>query len=228
MARRRKSSPSKRRQRQLMASHKGSQGQKLYNVTPKDISAAEVKWLVNKVNARLRSLEKAGLTQESAEYRLIKQYATGDPLGKGKIYNVNMDRNSIRLSASMKKFGTGEQKAYLVNVARNILSAQTSTISGTKAALWLSYERAKEKAGKAAESMTYDQYVQVWRTYRENVAPDQKGRRIGSDIVMDMIKKYNIYELSKMDLDRAFSYWNSFQKPIDWAEYVTQEMLPFK
>lgn len=227
MAKKRKI-PSKKRQRQLQASHKGSQGQKLYNVTPKDVTVAEVKWLVNKVNQRLRALEKAGLTQESAEYRLIKQYATGDPVGKGRIYNVNMEKGSIRLSSNMKKFGSGESKAYLVNVARNILAAQTSTVSGTKAALWLSFERAKEKSGKSASKMTYEQYVEVWRTFRENVAADRKGRRIGSDIVMDMIKRYDFYELNKEDLQEAFSYWNSFQKPIEWAEYVTQEMLPFK
>ena len=221
MAKKRKytrSKVSKTRKKNLLKTHTGSQDQRLYNITPSNVAKVDVDWMVNLINRRLRAIEKAGLTEESAEYRMIEHYAMGDPTGKGKIYNVNMDKGTIRVSKDFRKMSP-EEKAYAVNVMRGIISAKTSTVSGTRKAMQKSFEYAKSEAPEAVKSgMTPEQYADVWRAYRRNVQKDENGKRAGSDIVMKLIKKYSFYELDSEQLDRAFSYWSQYDDPASWAD----------
>ena len=219
MAKRRKSSPAKRRQKQLQRTHEGSQGQKLYNVTAGKVTDKEIKWMAQTINRRLRALEKSGLSQESNEYRLIKQYATGDPSGKGSIYNITPEGN-VRITSTAKRGGSGpggkmtsQEKAYLVTVMRNIMNAKTSTVGGTKAALNKAYESAKA----VKEEMTFDQYVEVWRAWRDNVSKDKRDHA-SSQIVMKLIKQYDFYNLDRDQLDTAFSYYDQYDDPASWAD----------
>ena len=171
------------------------------------------------INRRLRALEKAGLSQESNEYRLIKQYATGDPSGKGSIYNITPEGN-VRITSTAKRGGSGtggkmtaQEKAYLVTVMRNIMNAKTSTVRGTKAALNKAYESAKA----VKEEMTFDQYVDVWRAWRDNVSKDKRDHA-SSQIVMKLIKQYDFYQLDRDQLDTAFSYYDQYDDPASWAD----------
>ena len=222
MAKKKKSStPSARRQKQLFKSHEGSQGQKIYNVTAGQVKASEVKWMVNTINRRLKAIEKAGLQEESNEYKTIAKYAISDPNGRGAIYNVNMDKGTIRLSRDMRGM-TGAEKAYLINVARNIMQAKTGTVKGTRAALKKAYGTALAATEKTESEMTYEQYVNVWRAYRRNVAPDKRDHE-SSQIVMQLIKQTNFYELTPDQLDKAFGYLGSFETPADWADELVSE-----
>ena len=221
MAKKRKytrSKVSKTRKKNLLKSHTGSQDQRLYSITPSNVAKVDVDWMVNLINRRLRAIEKAGLTEESAEYRLIKHYAISEASGKGKMYNVNMDKGSIRVSKDFRHM-TPEERAQAVTVMRNIINAKTSTVKGTKAALQKAYTSAMAAAPEAAAAgMTEEQYVEVWRAYRRNVSKDENGKRAGSDIVMKLIQKHNFYELDSEQLDRAFSYWEQYTDPADWAD----------
>lgn len=209
---------SKTRKNKLLQSHSGSQDQRLYNITPSNVAKVDVDWMVNLVNRRLRDLERAGLTDESAEYRMIEHYAISDPTGKGKIYNVNLDKGTIRVSKDFRKM-TPEERAYAVNVIRNIIKAKTSTVKGTKAAMAKSYASAAAVVpGAIASGMTPEQYADVWRAYRRNVSKDESGKRAGSDIVMKLIDKFNFYSLSPEQLARAFSYLDQYDDPADWAD----------
>ena len=233
MAKKKKSiTPSSRRQKQLFKSHEGSQGQKIYNVTAGQVKASEVKWMVNTINRRLRAIEKAGLTEESREYAQIAHYALSDPTGKGAIYNVDMDKGTIRLSRDMRGM-SGAEKAYLINVARNIMQAKTGTVKGTKAAMKSAYKTALASTGKEESEMTYEQYVNVWRAYRRNVSKDKRDHA-SSNIVMQLIRQTNFYELSNDQLDQAFGYFDNYEDPASWADELVSEspfdgeMLPIE
>ena len=221
MAKKRKYNRSKvspTRKKKLLQAHEGSQEQRLYNVTASNVAQVDVKWMVQLINRRLRAIEKAGLTEESAEYRTIEHYAVSDPAGKGKIYNVNYETGAIRISSDMRKL-SAEERAYAINVMRNIIKAKTSTVRGTRAAMNKAFASAMKKAPEAAAAgMTAEQYADVWRAYRRNVSKDESGKRAGSDIVMKLIQKFNFYDLSPEQLDRAFSYWDQYEDPAAWAD----------
>lgn len=221
MAKKRKytrSKVSKTRKKKLLQTHTGSQDQRLYNITPSNVAKVDVDWMVNLINRRLRSIEKAGLTEESAEYRLIEHYATSDPTGKGKIYNVNMDKGTIRISKDFRKMSP-EEKAYAVNVMRNIIKAKTSTVKGTRSAMAKAFATVLEDKPELAKSgMTQEQYNEVWKSYHRNVSKDKRDRAAESNVIMKLIEKHDFYNLDSEQLDRAFSYWGQYDDPVDWAD----------
>lgn len=221
MAKKRKYTRSKvsaTRKKKLLQAHEGSQQQRLYNVTASNVEQIDVKWMVNIINSRLRAIEKAGLTEESREYHTIEHYAISDPAGKGKIYNVNYETGAIRISSDMRKL-SAEERAYAINVMRNIIKAKTSTVRGTRAAMSKAFKTVTEMTPEAvAAGMTPEQYADVWRAYRRNVSKDESGKRAGSDIVMKLIQKYSFYDLNPEQLDRAFSYWDQYDDPAAWAD----------
>ena len=213
--------PSQRRQKQLMRTHGGSQGQKLYNVTPKNVKQSEIKWMAQTINRRLRAIEKAGLTEASNEYRLIQSYATGDPTGKGAIYNVNYDTGTIRITSDTRKM-TSEERAYLINIMRNVITAKTGTVRGTKAAMMKGYKTSLAMAGKTEAEISQDQWGKIWKTFRENVSQDMKDKG-GSQMVMKLLRETNFYEMSLSDMETAFSYMNNYETPMDWMDEMVSE-----
>lgn len=229
---RKNKAPSQRRQKQLLRTRSGSQGQKLYKVTPSNVKQSEIKWMAQTINRRLRALEKAGLTEASEEYRTIQRYATGDPSGKGAIYNVNYDTGSIRITADTRKMSS-EERAYLITTMRNILTAKTGTVRGTKKSMYKGYKTSLAMAGKTEEEISQDQWGKIWKTYRENVSQDMKDKG-GSQAVMKLLRETNFYEMSLSDMEKAFSYMNNYETPMDWMdELVTEspfdgEILPIE
>lgn len=213
--------PSQRRQKQLLRTKQGSQGQKLYKVTPSNVKQSEIKWMAQTINRRLRALEKAGLTEASSEYRMIQNYATGDPTGKGSVYNVNYDTGNIRISYDTRKM-TSEERAYLITVMRNILTSKTGTVRGTKAAMMKGYRTSLAMAGKTEEEISQDQWGKIWKTFRENVSQDMKDKG-GSQMVMKLLRETNFYEMSLSDMETAFSYMNNYETPADWADELVSE-----
>lgn len=212
--------PSARRQKQLLRTHAGAQGTTLYKVTPSNVKQSEIKWMAQTINRRLRALEKAGLTDDSQEYNIIKHYATGEPGGKGAIYNVNMERGTIRITTDTRKMSS-EERAYLVTVMRNILKAKSSTVRGTKAAKQKAYstfmERNKELQGK----MSFDKYDEMWKRFRQNVDPDRKDK-VASQKVVQMLKETNFYDMTLDDMEQAFQYMATFEDPADWMDAMVE------
>ena len=220
MAKKRKytrSKVSKTRKKNLLKTHTGSQDQRLYNITPSNVAKVDVDWMVNLINRRLRAIEKAGLTEESREYQLISHYAN-DVNGKGKMYNVNQEKGTIRVSKDFRKM-TPEERARAITVMRNIIIAKTSTVKGTRAAMVKAFNTIKENYPDLAKSgMTQEQYDEVWKSYHRSVSKDKRDRVAESNIIMKLIEKYDFYTLDAEQLDRAFSYWSKYDDPASWAD----------
>lgn len=207
--------PSKRRQKQLFASHKGANGP-IYNVTAGNVTNKEIKWMAATINRRLAALEKSGLSEVSNEYQIIEKYALGEPNGKGKIYNVNMDKGSIRITSDTRKM-TSEEKAYLVNVMRNIMKSKTGTVKGTKAARVTAWKSFLDTSGLNQNQMSFDKYNEMWKMFRQNVDPDRKDH-MASQAVVKLLRETNFYELTLDDMDVAFQYLATSEQPSEWID----------
>lgn len=181
-------------------------GYKQYDITASKVTEAEYKRLVKRANDRLYKLEKAGLSEKSREYREVEHYAISDPNGKGSIYNVNMDRGTIRFSSSLKGL-SGKEKAYAINTVRNFMNAETSTIGGTKRAFKKSYETFMKNYGSKTD-MTPEQYEKIWSVYRDMVEKDKLSNQ-GYNAFMELVTQTNLYELDEDQIEAALSYINN-------------------
>lgn len=162
-------------------------------------SEEEIKRMVKKINDSLYRLEKAGLQSYSAEYRKIEKYAISNPNGTGKMYNVNELTGTIRVTKDLSRFETKKERAKFVEILENILAAETRTVSGTRKAMKKGFETVKQLYGYKG---TQKQYETVWRSYRDIIASNKKSK-VGSDKVMQMIEKTNLYQLSKSDIRKT-------------------------
>lgn len=162
-------------------------------------SEDEIKHMIKKVNDSLYRLEKSGLESYSAEYRKIEKYAISNPNGTGKMYNVNELTGTIRVTKDLSRFETKKERAKFVEILENILSAETRTVSGTRKAMKKGFETVKQLYNYKG---TQKQYETVWRAYRDIIASNKKSK-VGSDKVMQMIEKTNLYQLSKSDIRKT-------------------------
>ena len=211
MAKKRKkktNTPSARRQKQLLATKKGANGN-LYKVTAS-------KWMATTINRRLRAIEKAGLQESSNEYNIIQNYATGEPNGKGSIYNVNWETGAIRITSSTRGM-TGEEKAYLITTMRNILKSKTSTVRGTKQAKMKAWKTFLRTADLDQEQLSFDKYNEMWKLFRQNVDPDRKDH-MASQAVVRILKDTNFYEMTLNDMERSFQYLATSESPSEWID----------
>ena len=218
MAKKRKkktNTPSARRQKQLLATKKGANGN-LYKVTDSNVKASEVKLMDTTINRRLRAIEKAGLQESSNEYNIIQNYATGEPNGKGSIYNVNWETGAIRITSSTRGM-TGEEKAYLITTMRNILKSKTSTVRGTKQAKMKAWKTFLRTADLDQEQLSFDKYNEMWKLFRQNVDPDRKDH-MASQAVVRILKDTNFYEMTLNDMERSFQYLATSESPSEWID----------
>lgn len=162
-------------------------------------SEDDIRKMVKKVNDSLYRLEKAGLESYSAEYRKIEKYAISNPNGTGKMYNVNELTGTIRVTKDLSRFETKKERAKFVEILENILAAETRTVSGTRKAMKKGFETVKSLYNYKG---TQKQYETVWRAYRDIIASNKKSK-VGSDKVMQMIEKTNLYQLSKSDIRKT-------------------------
>lgn len=180
-------------------------GNIIYNIPPSKVREAEFKKLVKRANDRLYKLEKAGITEDSHEYRMVEHYALSNPKGKGWIYNVDPEKGRIRFKGSLKGLSSAE-KQYLINTIRNFLNAQTSTVGGTRKAFKQAYQSfINNPQNKITGQITPDQYRNMWRVYHDNVKQDKLTNQ-GYNVFMELIKKTNFYELDPEEMQQAFDY----------------------
>ena len=201
-SRKRKLKP--RQMKTLLRVKKTGTGGKQYRVKPSEVRDDEIKKMVKMVNDSLYRLEKAGVEGQSAIYRTIEKYALTDPNGTGKIYNVNTDTGSIRVTKDIKRYGTGEERSRMVNVLRGILSAQTRTVTGTRQAVQKAFETVQERYNFEG---TQEQYGNLWKIFKEQVEPDRRAK-IGSDTVIKLMENINLYEMDDIDLAESMNYLN--------------------
>lgn len=162
-------------------------------------SEAEIRHMIKKINDSMYRLEKAGLQTESAEYRKMMKYATSNPNGTGSMYNLNMEKGTLRISKDLSRHKSKKEREKFVSVLENILKAETRTVSGTRKAVDRGYQTVKRRYNYKG---TKKQYLNVWHTVRDIISKN-KMDKIGSDTVMRMIETTNIYQLSQAELEEA-------------------------
>lgn len=217
---------SKTRKKQLFKFTEGSQGYKKFKVKAKDVKEKEIKWLVKTLNKRLYNIEKKGLTEASQEYRTIAHYATSEPSGKGKMYNVNYDTGTIRITSDLSRFQSREELTYFINTLRNIYQAKTSTAKGTRSSLNKAYNKFLEISGRTKQEIPFDKYGEIWRTYR-NVVSEAKKEKGGSDVVMELIMNTNFYDMSMEEISETLEYINNFEDSYEALDFIVDNFVQY-
>lgn len=198
----------------LLKTEVTEKGNTIYSIPASKVRDKEFKKMVRKANDRLRSLEKAGLYEESREYRLVSHYAYSDPGGKGSIYNVNPEKDTIRFSSKLPTGqGYTKEREYMVNTLRNFLNAQTSTVTGTKKAINKAYNTFMENNG-ARSDMSQEEYTQLWKIYHDMGLRDKLDNQ-GYNAFMTLITQTDLYRLNKEDIESAMSYLEKSEKISD-------------
>lgn len=215
---------SKTRKKQLFKFTEGSQGYKKFKVKAKDVKEKEVKWLVKTLNKRLYNIEKAGLQSSSQEYRNIEHYATSEPSGKGKMYNVNYEKGTIRITSDLSRFQSREELTYFINTLRNIYQAKTSTTKGTRTSMNKAYKTFLERTGRTKQEVPFNKYGEIWRTYRETVS-EAKKEKGGSDIIVELIANTNFYDLSMEEVQETMNYINMFEDRWEAIDFIVDNYV---
>lgn len=209
----------------------GAEGRRIYKVTASKVNEEMYKLLVKAANERLRQIEKRGLQGESREYTLVKRYATGDPEGRGAIYNVNEKTGSIRFSRDITEFMTREhpfktqaqRREYMINTLRNFLNAESSTVKGIKSIAKRGFEsfkyetiNGKRVAKEKYKDLTFEQYQNFWKTYREHTS-DSKEDHYGYNSLKILIDNSNVMAMPE---DKLISAMQTIESTRDANEDV--------
>ena len=187
--------------------------------TWKAFSEKEIRRMIKQVNDSLYRLERAGVSNDSAMYRTIEHYAISNPNGTGKMYNVNMEKGTVRVSKDLSRYKTREEKNKFVEILQNILASKTRTVTGTRKAIKEGFETVKEQYGFQG---TYEEYVNVWKIWRENVSKDKRDK-MGSDKVMQLIENNNIYQLDNEQIAQAMNYFDAYANEEEAMNRIIQE-----
>ena len=190
----------------LLTRKETERGNIIYQIPASKVRDEEFKKMVRRANDRLRALEKAGLFEESREYRLVSHYAYSDPSGKGSIYNVNPEKDTIRFSSKLPEKGLQyeREREYMINTLRNFLNAETSTVSGTKAVINRAYESFMAEHGKRSD-MTQDEYMKMWRIYHDMGLRDKLDNQ-GYNAFMTLMTQTDLYSLNEDEIKTALEY----------------------
>ena len=195
----------------LLRTEVTDKGNTIYSIPASKVRDKEFKKMVRKANDRLRALEKAGLYEESREYRLVSHYAYSDPSGKGSIYNVNPEKDTIRFSTKLPTGqGFNKERAYMINTLRNFLNAQTSTVTGTKKAINKAYNSFM-KNQEVKGDLTEDDYRRLWKIYHDMGLRDKLDNQ-GYNAFMTLIKQTDLYKMNNEQIEAAMSYLENSEK----------------
>lgn len=189
----------------LLRTKTTEKGNVIYSIPASKVREKEFQRMIRKANDRLRRLEKAGLYEESREYRLVSHYAYSDPDGKGSIYNVNAEKDTIRFKSTLPTGqGYTREREYMINTLRNFLRASTSTVSGTRKSINKAFQSFMNNQDIKGE-MTQDQYMQLWRTYHDMGLRDKLDNQ-GYNAFMTLVKNTDIYEMTSDEMKIALDY----------------------
>ena len=204
-AKKRKKMESSYIRKSLLKTKTTEKGNLIYRIPASKVREKELQRMVRKANDRLRRLEKAGLYEESREYRLVSHYAYSDPGGKGNIYNVNPEKDTIRFKSTLPSGqGYTREREYMINTLRNFLNASTSTVSGTRKAINKAFKSFIDNQDIKGE-MTQDQYMQLWRTYHDMGLRDKLDNQ-GYNAFMTLVKSTDIYNMTPDEMKVALDY----------------------
>lgn len=197
-------------------------GYRQYSITASKVTQKDINYMVNVINKRLWTLEKKGLTEESNEYQKIEKFAIDK---NSPVYNVNLEKGTIRVKSSTKGMSNRERENF-VNTLRGILTAKTSTASGTLESVKQRYESFLENRELTASDLSYEKYRDMWKLYREKVGSDKKEKFASSQMVT-MIEFGDFYKLTLEEMEQALDYMANYEYDIDsyqdWLEQHKKE-----
>ena len=196
-----------------------TQSRRIFDKKPSDFTDEEIKRLVKGVNDRLYLLEKAGLTLESRTYQNIMHYAEGGD----KMYNINDEKMTVRVTGDLNRFKTPQEKYDYIRRLQQIMSNQTSTAGGTMKQLQRAYESFMQNpmlftnapnGEKMPVKLSFNDYREIWKSYKANVEPDQKGKWESDDVIdfIHAVSARGYEDIPPESLDRAFRYWQENKK----------------
>lgn len=196
----------------LLKRQLSEKGNEVYSIPASKVREKEFQRMVRKANDRLRRLEKAGMYEESREYRLVSHYAYSDPGGKGSIYNVNPEKDTIRFTTKLPGKGLQYEKerAYLINTIRNFLNAATSTVSGTKKVIKKAYESFMENNSIKGD-MTQEEYSKLWKVYHDMGLRDKLDNQ-GYNAFMTLVSQTDLYKMDQSEIETALRYIENSEK----------------
>ena len=145
--------------------------------------------LVKTANERLRKMEKIHafdadkypslrnlkFTDLSRAYRDIRKYATEQPNGKGKIYRETSDGGFRFIGKKEYEKLSQAEKRYFDDILNQFLENQTSMKVGVIDAYKKSYDTFIKKYEQYAD-WSFEDYMNTWKTYSEQVAPDRRDK----------------------------------------------------
>ena len=196
-----------------------TQSRRIFDKKPSDFTDEEIKRLVKGVNDRLYLLEKAGLTLESRTYQNIMHYAEGGD----RMYNINDDKMTVRVTGDLSRFQTPQEKYDYIRRLQQIMSNQTSTAGGTMKQLQRAYESFMQNpmlftnapnGEKMPVKLSFNDYREIWKSYKANVEPDQNGKWESDDVIdfIHAVSARGYEDIPPESLDRAFRYWQENKK----------------
>ena len=184
----------------------GKSGSKIFETKASKVTPQELKKLVKGLNDRLYKMEKTGWAEDSQIYSNLTRYMKEQfKSGKSGIFNQTKD-GKVRISSDISKFGiTQEEVTKNINYLRNYLTAKTSTSTGTRQVMYNRYKSFIKRPDISNKNITFDQYREVWKTYRDHVSEDSK-EKYGSDVVLSAIKEFDFYDMPQEKVAIAFDY----------------------
>lgn len=214
---------------ELLTAKINKRGKPVYDVKANKITQADYATLVKRANERLRQLEKNNLTTDSKAYVVVKRYATSKPNGKGAIYTTSAEKGKpvkIRFKTKLSEAATQAERTYMINTVRNFLNAETSTMKGVKKIQKKSYEAFKKNMAlinPELANISQKQYTRFWRTYRENVAQNDKDR-YGYNTIVNLLYNTRVMSLNEEQIKKVITYMDNSRTGDDNFETIINNM----
>lgn len=167
---------------------------------------------IKKINRRLLALEKAGLTESSREYQIIKKYSeqVGNPFYK-RLYNQTfIPGYKFRMTTNLDQFSKTELKEIRTIVGR-ALQAQSLSVKGVERIHQKRLDRSREKIEKLQRAegidtdrrLTNEEIGNYWAMARK-IFGDKMTHIISGQINEVAI---NVIDLNYFDDDAIVQIW---------------------
>lgn len=180
------------------------------------------KALVKRANERLRKLNTVygkfygvegqfDFANMSSAYRTVKRYAERNDW-KGKIYRETSSGNIAFITEKEFNDLSDKEKRYFMKSLTGFLESETSTKMGVERSYIKAYESFKENHPGLYDDMTFTEYMDMWKTYEDQVKPDESNHYDYSLLQMfinnGLFNSEGIEQLSSEQAQKSLHYMN--------------------